>query len=179
MMFSLIRLAALLGVQAGGMFQKVDPLTCLLKDMIDFNMFASREFSAREIAHRELSVDPDHAFLFEAAHYQLGHMQSIRDFLCHHFKKDVPIAITSGFRPIAFNKTIGGVDNSLHIWRLGVPNRHGLQLITACDFRPLGVDIRKAFEALAWCKGEMYLHVPKSIIHYSPYGNEPHFIKET
>ncbi len=157
----------------------MDITTQLIRDMISFKIFSSRNFSAKEIAHKSIDTDPDNSFLFEAVHYQMGWMQAIRDYLCHYFKKEVPIEITSGYRSVAYNKVIGGVANSLHIWRLGVPNQYGLTMITACDFRPKGVDIRQAFEALSWCQGEMYLHVPKSIIHYSPYEPEPHFVKET
>jgi hypothetical protein len=153
-------------------------LTQLLEDMIQGNMFSSRDFSAREIANRVIDSDPDSGHLFEIAHFELGVMQMIRDYLCHYFKKDVPIQITSGYRPVAYNKLVGGVENSYHIWRLGTPNKLGLQMISAIDFRPLGVDIEEAFKALSWLKGEFYWNKQKSILHYSPYKEEAHFIKE-
>lgn len=148
----------------------------LIHDMITRKVFASRSFSAREIAHSELPSNEDSSYLFEFAHFQQGYMQAIRDYLCFYFKKEVPITITSGYRDIEKNKAVGGVPNSMHIWRVGTPNQHGLQMITANDFRPRGISLKEAFEALEWVKGEVYLNTPKMIIHVSPFEEEPHFV---
>jgi len=63
-------------------------------------------------------------------------MQAIRDNLKQHFKVDIPIRITSGYRSKATNSmTANASDTSYHIWRLEASKSNGgLSLVTAVDF---------------------------------------------
>lgn len=129
-------------------------------------------FTMAEIAH--MPLDNKKLSLLLANSFQMGYMLAVRDNLCSHFKKEVPIKITSGYRDIKHNADEGGTGGSLHIWRFD----EDLAFITANDFEPIGVSIEEAYKALSWCKGEIYYNRSKNCIHVAPYKEEPHWIKE-
>ena len=89
---------------------------------------ASRNFTITEITHREL---PQDMFYHNAAAFQMGAMQMIRNLIKKRFQKDIPITITSGYRSQEVNNnTPGSAKKSNHIWGLD----DGFRLKTANDF---------------------------------------------
>lgn len=78
------------------------------------------------------------------AGYQMGFLHHIRLVLSYSFEKNVPIRVTSGYREVGFNKLVGGVPNSYHIWRF---DENGA-IVAANDIKPIGVSMNQAHEIL-------------------------------
>lgn len=124
----------------------------------------TRNFTLQEVARRPL---PDHLTSNAVAAMQA--MQILRDMGSAHFKKDVPLRITSGYRELVYNRKIGSPDNSYHVWRKEADGT----LIWAVDFEPIGVDIAQYFDwMMNKVKGERYRHQRHRFIHFAPNGKD-------
>ncbi len=78
--------------------------------------FSLREFEASDTAAR-LGIDntvPDSVILAEVTK-TAEMLERIRAFLCDFFKRDVPIAVTSGYRCERLNRAVGGTTYSDHV----------------------------------------------------------------
>lgn len=128
-------------------------------------------FSLSEVANRPL---PSH--LIPVGYAAMQYLQAVRDAGSKHFGRPIPLRITSGYRPLQYNRSIGSSDRSYHIWRLGGSTNHAKdsrseynKVLFAVDFMPIGVDIGDYFD---WFKdlygGERYMHSKKNFIHTAP-----------
>ena len=120
-------------------------------------------FTLQEVAHRPL---PAHLIPNGVAAMQ--HMQAVRDAARDKFGKVIPLRITSGYRELAYNRSIGSSDGSYHIWRVGTGNEQG-RLLFAVDFMPVGINL---VEFWKWYQdttgGERYCHRRHNFIHTAP-----------
>lgn len=128
----------------------------------------TKNFSVTEVAHRPITPD-----LIPHACAAMQHLQTIRDMASKHFKRDIPIRITSGYRELAFNQSIGSPDTSYHIWRTED------RLLWAVDFEPLNIGIKEFWD---WyhplVTGERYYYRKYNFIHTAPNGrNKPSWIQ--
>lgn len=128
----------------------------------------SKNFTLTEIAHRPLLSDPS---LQACGMYQMGKMQAIRNFLCGVYDREVKIIITSGYRELEYNRSIGSPDTSNHVWRI-----EDGRVRAANDFycyigfeRADILDIFKDLEPF-WDREELYLNLDQQIIHV---GSQP------
>jgi uncharacterized protein YcbK (DUF882 family) len=122
--------------------------------------YKDRNFSLQEIIHSPIEDFPKE--LVPLAMYRMAAMQRLRDAACAYFKKEVPIIITSGYRSFAYNKEIGGSENSLHIWRFSPDGT----FVCANDYYSPDVPLSAFFAFVArYVRGETYLHSKKNFIH--------------
>lgn len=134
----------------------------------------SRNFTIEEIAHRGINSSE----LTDIAYFQMGIMQMIRDYLSWRMKKEVSIQCTSGYRDEKFNKVIGGVDGSNHIWR----EEDGF-IRCAGDYRFFDKNTKEQIpcmlilQMLEPFQGEIYHNKKQDIIHIGQQGGivKPHF----
>lgn len=121
----------------------------------------SRNFTLAEIAHRPLP-----ASLQDVGLVAMGYIQAIRDLGSARFGKDVPLKIMSGYRELAYNRSIKSPDSSYHVWR----TRSNDSPLWAVDFIPQGVSVAAYFD---WLKditrGERYRHSKHGFIHLAPF----------
>lgn len=125
----------------------------------------TRNFNLYEIIHRLDKFDLNQIGI---AYIAMGYMQRLRDELSEHFKKDIPLKITSGYRNLEYNRSIGSKDTSFHVWRY----KDG-EALWAIDFEPTTISPIFVYEYLAQSptfKGELYLHQTKDFIHIAPNG---------
>ena len=125
----------------------------------------TRNFNLHEIIHRLDKFDLNQIGI---AYIAMGYMQRLRDELSEHFKKDIPLKITSGFRDLEYNRSIGSKDTSFHVWRY----KDG-EVLWAIDFEPTNISPIFVYEYLAKKKpfnGELYFHSKKDFIHIAPNG---------
>ncbi len=125
----------------------------------------TRNFNLHEIIHRLDKFDLNQIGI---AYIAMGYMQRLRDELSEHFKKDIPLKITSGFRNLEYNRSIGSKDTSFHVWRY----KDG-EALWAIDFEPLNISPIFVYEYLAKKKlfnGELYYHSKYNFIHIAPNG---------
>jgi hypothetical protein len=128
----------------------------------------TRNFNLHEIIHRLDKFDLNQIGI---AYIAMGYMQRLRDELSEHFKKDIPLKITSGFRDLEYNASISKAknpNNSFHVWRY----KDG-EALWAIDFEPIGISPIFVYEYLAQSptfKGELYLHQRENFIHIAPNG---------
>lgn len=108
----------------------------------------TKNFSITEVAHRPITPD-----LIPHAAAAMQHLQTIRDQASKHFGRDIPIRITSGYRELAYNRSLKSKDTSYHIWRTED------RLLWAVDFEPLNIGVEEFWD---WYKhivtGERYYH---------------------
>lgn len=139
-------------------------------------MLSSRNFTVNEIAHRPLPKD----VLYELiACFQMGKMQSIVDYLSYKLRYEVSCEPTSGYRDPAYNKTIGGAENSRHCWKI----QNG-KIVCGGDYRfynkitKVQIPCSVIYGLLRPFKGEIYHNQKQDIIHIADQDfDEPHFIK--
>jgi hypothetical protein len=125
----------------------------------------TKNFTLEEIAHRPIGDDP---MLRYCGLVQMGYMQCIRDYLNAVYGVPVSCIITSGYRELDYNRSIGSSDSSNHRWRV---ENGSIRSANDCYFyangeRLLCLDVFKELK-LFWGKGEIYLNLDEDIIHIS------------
>ena len=108
-------------------------------------------------------ITPPH--LFPIACFQAGYLQAIKDYLSFHYKKNIILKVTSGYRNEQINKEVGGQPTSNHIYRLDDD-----YIRCASDIVPLNAPIEEVFGLLAPFQGEIYRHTQKGFIHIGQNG---------
>ena len=129
----------------------------------------SRNFTLKEIIHRGSNVSQE---IILIGMYRLGYMQGFRDWLWHREGKEIRITITSGWRDLDYNRSIGSSDGSYHIWKLDDKN----VIFSANDFKSPDMDHHLLCERFAeFCRGEVYKHNTWKFVHGSDYGVDETF----
>lgn len=102
------------------------------------------------------------------AFYVLGYMQSLRDAISGFHNKEVRIIITSGYRDQEHNDSVGGSNNSYHIWRY-----QDNQPVWAVDIKSPDITEKELYDYCSYnINGEVYWNQGQGIIHLSSFG--PH-----
>lgn len=126
----------------------------------------TRNFTLQEVVHTSLGEFPKE--LLPIAYYQLGRLQALREAANAYFKQDIPIKITSGYRSPSWNRAVGGVPTSHHIWKF---NEDGT-FVAANDIVPLNFSRQKYFDFLKeYTFGETYYHARFGFIHIATGAN--------
>lgn len=135
------------------------------------NNIKTQNFSLQEIYNRTIEdLTLEKVFM---AGVQAGALEIIRDLLSYHAGKDIGIDITSGHRSLEENlkeyrsqfpngNYPKSAYTSNHIWRL--ENNY---VRSANDFKPIGIDLTKAFNLLKpILTSEFYLNKGQGILHF-------------
>lgn len=127
-------------------------------------------FTFDEVVHRPQDLPED---LVPVGYIVLGFMQALREAAEMHFKKQVGVTITSGYRKPSVNaNTPGSANNSYHQWRIDSKG----QAVWAVDTKPTGVSLFEWFNfARQAVIGEVYLNRKEGIVHISSYGKDEEF----
>lgn len=124
----------------------------------------TRNFTLNEVFHR-----PQDVMGFDVPKIGLiaqGYIQGLRDSLTEAIGRDCPIIITSGYRSLAFNRSIKSKDSSYHVWRI----ENGKALF-ALDFTSPVLTPDNLFELVRKrVVGETYLHKKLGFVHIAPCG---------
>lgn len=124
----------------------------------------TRNFTLQEVYHR-----PQDVMGFDVPRVALvamGYIQSLRDSLTEAIGRDCPLRITSGYRGLAFNRSIGSKDSSYHVWRIEKD-----RAVFAFDVTSPILTPDKLFELIhTRVVGETYLHKRLGFVHFAPVG---------
>jgi len=136
----------------------------------------SRNFTAQEMYRKESEFVPTDKIPY--TYFLMGVIQTIRAILMYKFKREILLAVSSGYRSPEHNKSIGGAANSNHIWRSEAD-----YMFCAVDIRPLNAELEQCYLAIRSLHdtlGEVYLNKDKGCIHISVQGKklEPTFVIE-
>lgn len=136
-------------------------ITWLTKPLLKLR---SRSFSLGEVIHRKDKITLLTLFI---GFYRMGVMQGFSDYLHSYYGKHIRLTITSGYRYLKYNRSIGSSDNSFHIWR----KDHNGFLISANDFKSPDLSIKELSDrASEYFRGETYEHKRWKFVHASDYG---------
>lgn len=132
---------------------------------MEFKDLRTRNFTIAEVIHSPLEDFPEE--LQPLAIAAMNYLQACRDYL------GVALIVTSGYRSPEYNKSIGGSENSHHVWRLS-PQGH---MIWAIDCYSPKLEIQLLYEDLEkLVVGEVYWHRGRGFVHVSPHGKDETWI---
>ena len=125
----------------------------------------TKNFKTSDVVHSDFNKLP--AELEPIAYIAQGYIQALRD------KLGIPLVVTSGYRYPAYNKQIGGSENSFHMWRF---DKDG-NAIFALDIMSPSMPAAQLYELVKpLVKGETYLHRRLQFVHIAPYGADEEWV---
>ena len=125
----------------------------------------TKNFKTSDVVHSDFNKLPIE--VQPIAYIAQGFIQALRD------KLGIPLVVTSGYRYPAYNKEIGGSENSFHMWRF---DKDG-NAIFALDVMSPSMPAAKLYELVKpLVKGETYLHRKLQFVHIAPYGTDEEWV---
>lgn len=125
----------------------------------------TKNFKTSDVVHSDFTRLPIE--VQPIAYIAQGFIQALRD------KLGIPLVVTSGYRYPAYNKEIGGSENSFHMWRF---DKDG-NAVFALDIVSPAVTPEKLYELVKpLVKGETYLHRKLKFVHIAPYGADEEWV---
>jgi uncharacterized protein YcbK (DUF882 family) len=94
-------------------------------------------------------------------------LQILRDRLIDIYGHDIPITIISGYRPTKYNKSVGGADNSQHLYAKAADISSDSVQATAIEGA-----IRKLISSGDMKEGGLSLYKKKGFVHYDIRGHK-------
>lgn len=137
----------------------------------------SRNFTSNEVIHRAHALSTvsqaERDLVREIAPIAMGYVQCLRDALCEEYRKDVPLAVSSGWREKAYNDEISN-ESSMHRWRM---SPQGVAIFALDVWSPILTPHQLYISLKDLVKGETYEHKRFKFVHVAPYGPDEEWIQ--